>query len=300
MAVRRIGRPEDIMRFVVVTGMSGGGKSTALKMLEDVGFYCVDNLPVSLVEKFAELVSMPGSEVGKVALGLDVRSDQSFEDATKILEKLKSLGTKLEILFMDADEGVLIKRYKETRRVHPLAMDKRVEDGVRIERRVLENIRRHADYVIDTSNLLTRELKEELNRIFVEDAAYNSLMVTVMSFGFKHGIPADADLVLDVRFLPNPFYIEELKCKTGNDREVQEYVMGFREAEVFLEKLTDMLEFLIPNYVKEGKNRLVVAIGCTGGQHRSVTLARELYRRMKGRGGYGCKLYHRDITQQGK
>ena len=288
------------MRFVVVTGMRGGGKSTALKMLEDVGFYCVDNLPVSLVEKFAELVSMPGSEVGKVALGLDVRSDQSFEDATKILEKLKSLGTKLEILFMDADEGVLIKRYKETRRVHPLAMDKRVEDGVRIERRVLENIRRHADYVIDTSNLLTRELKEELNRIFVEDAAYNSLMVTVMSFGFKHGIPADADLVLDVRFLPNPFYIEELKCKTGNDREVQEYVMGFREAEVFLEKLTDMLEFLIPNYVKEGKNRLVVAIGCTGGQHRSVTLARELYRRMKGRGGYGCKLYHRDITQQGK
>lgn len=288
------------MRFVVVTGMSGGGKSTALKMLEDVGFYCVDNLPVSLVEKFAELVSMPGSEVGKVALGLDVRSDQSFEDATKILEKLKSLGTKLEILFMDADEGVLIKRYKETRRVHPLAVDKRVEDGVRIERRVLENIRRHADYVIDTSNLLTRELKEELNRIFVEDAAYNSLMVTVMSFGFKHGIPADADLVLDVRFLPNPFYIEELKCKTGNDREVQEYVMGFREAEVFLEKLTDMLEFLIPNYVKEGKNRLVVAIGCTGGQHRSVTLARELYRRMKGRGGYGCKLYHRDITQQGK
>ena len=288
------------MRFVVVTGMSGGGKSTALKMLEDVGFYCVDNLPVSLVEKFAELVSMPGSEVGKVALGLDVRSDQNFEDATKILEKLKNLGRKLEILFMDADEGVLIKRYKETRRVHPLAMDKRVEDGVRIERKVLENIRRHADYVIDTSNLLTRELKEELNRIFVEGAAYNSLMVTVMSFGFKHGIPADADLVLDVRFLPNPFYIEELKCKTGNDREVQEYVMGFREAEVFLEKLTDMLEFLIPNYVKEGKNRLVVAIGCTGGQHRSVTLARELYRRMKGRGGYGCKLYHRDITQQGK
>ena len=288
------------MRFVVVTGMSGGGKSTALKMLEDVGFYCVDNLPVSLVEKFAELVSMPGSEVGKVALGLDVRSDQSFEDATKILEKLKNLGTKLEILFMDADESVLIKRYKETRRVHPLAMDKRVEDGVRIERRVLENIRRHADYVIDTSNLLTRELKEELNRIFVEDAAYNSLMVTVMSFGFKHGIPADADLVLDVRFLPNPFYIEELKCKTGNDREVQEYVMGFQEAEVFLEKLTDMLQFLIPNYVKEGKNRLVVAIGCTGGQHRSVTLAGELYRRIKGRGGYGCKLYHRDITQQGK
>ena len=288
------------MRFVVVTGMSGGGKSTALKMLEDAGFYCVDNLPLSLVEKFAELVSMPGSEVGKVALGLDVRSGQNFEDATKILEKLKSSGYKLEILFMDADEDVLIKRYKETRRIHPLAVDKRVEDGVRIERRVLENIRSHADYVIDTSNLLTRELKEELDRIFVQNEGYNSLMVTVMSFGFKHGIPADADLVLDVRFLPNPFYIDELKCMTGNDREVQEYVLGFPEAGVFMEKLTDMLQFLIPNYVKEGKNRLVVAIGCTGGKHRSVTLANELYKRMKDKGKYGCKLYHRDISKQGK
>ncbi|MCI8543737.1 RNase adapter RapZ [Acetatifactor aquisgranensis] len=288
------------MRFVVVTGMSGGGKSTALKMLEDAGFYCVDNLPLSLVEKFAELVSMPGSEVGKVALGLDVRSGQNFEDATKILEKLKASGYKLEILFMDADESVLIKRYKETRRIHPLAMDKRVEDGVRIERGVLENIRSHADYVIDTSNLLTRELKEELDRIFVQNEGYNSLMVTVMSFGFKHGIPADADLVLDVRFLPNPFYIDELKCKTGNDREVQEYVLSFQEAEIFMEKLTDMVQFLIPNYVKEGKNRLVVAIGCTGGRHRSVTLANELYRSIKDKGKYGCKLYHRDVGQQGK
>lgn len=286
------------MRFVVVTGMSGGGKSTALKMLEDAGFYCVDNLPVSLVEKFAELISMPGSEVGKVALGLDVRSDQSFEDATRVLEKLKSTGYQLEILFMDADENVLIKRYKETRRIHPLAMEGRVEDGVRAERKVLENIRRHADYVIDTSLLLTRELKEEIDRIFVENAEYNSLMVTVLSFGFKHGIPSDADLVMDVRFLPNPFYIEELKYKTGNDREVQEYVMGFEEAEAFMAKLTDMLHFLIPNYVKEGKYRLVIAIGCTGGKHRSVTLANELYRRMKDKGKYGMKLYHRDISRQ--
>lgn len=288
------------MRFVVVTGMSGGGKSTALKMLEDVGFYCVDNLPVSLVEKFAELVSMPGSEVGKVALGLDVRSDQNFEDATRILEKLKASGYKIEILFMDANENVLIKRYKETRRVHPLAADGRVEDGVREERRVLENIRRHSDYVIDTSLLLTRELKGELDRIFVENAEYNSLIVTVMSFGFKHGIPADADLVLDVRFLPNPFYIDELKHKTGNDREVQEYVMGFPEAEEFMTKLTDLLHFLIPNYVKEGKYRLVLAIGCTGGKHRSVTLANELYKRMKDKGRYGLKLYHRDVDQRGK
>ncbi len=288
------------MRFVVVTGMSGGGKSTALKMLEDAGFYCVDNLPVSLIEKFVELISMPGSEVSKVVLGLDVRSDQSFEDATRVLEKLKQEGCKLEILFMDAGTNVLIKRYKETRRIHPLAADGRVEDGVRAERKVLENIRRHADYVIDTTNLLTRELKEELDRIFVENGEYNSLMVTVMSFGFKHGIPADADLVLDVRFLPNPFYIEDLKYKTGNDREVQEYVMSFPEAEEFMEKLTDMIQFLIPNYVKEGKYRLVIAIGCTGGKHRSVTLANELYKRMKDRGKYGMKLYHRDVTQQGK
>lgn len=288
------------MRFVVVTGMSGGGKSTALRMLEDAGFYCVDNLPVSLIEKFAELVSMPGSEVGKVALGLDVRSGEAFKNVTRILEKLKETGYRLEILFMDADENVLIKRYKETRRIHPLAADGRVEDGVRAERQVLENIKRHSDYVIDTSLLLTRELKEEIDRIFVENAEYNSLIVTVMSFGFKHGIPVDSDLVLDVRFLPNPFYIDELKHKTGNDEEVQQYVMGFEEAEEFMTKLTDLLRFLIPNYVREGKYRLVIAIGCTGGKHRSVTLANELYKRMKNRGKYGIKLYHRDVNHQGK
>ena len=286
------------MRFVIVTGMSGGGKSTVLKMLEDAGFYCVDNLPISLVEKFVELISMPNSEVSKVVLGLDVRSDQSFEDATRVLETLKKKGYQFEILFMDADENVLIKRYKETRRVHPLAPDGRVEDGIRMERRVLENIRKHADYVIDTTNLLTRELKEELHRIFVENEEYNSLMVTVMSFGFKYGIPADADLVFDVRFLPNPFYIDELKHKTGNDREVQDYVMNNEESAIFMDKLTDMIRFLIPNYVKEGKYRLVIAIGCTGGKHRSVTLANELYKRMKDAGNYGIKLYHRDIDSR--
>ncbi len=178
------------MRFVVVTGMSGGGKSTALKMLEDAGFYCVDNLPVSLIEKFVELISMPNSEISKVVLGIDVRSDQSFQDATRVLKQLKEKGYQFEILFMDADDNVLIKRYKETRRIHPLAADGRVEDGMKKERRVLENIKSNADYVIDTSNLLTRELKEELDRIFVGGGEYNSLMVTVMSFGFKHGIHA--------------------------------------------------------------------------------------------------------------
>lgn len=285
------------MRFVVVTGMSGGGKSTALRMLEDAGFYCVDNLPVPLIEKFVELIAMPGSEVTKVALGLDVRADQPFEDAQKVLEKLKENGYSFEILFMEASDQVLLKRYKETRRMHPLTPDGRVEDGIARERKILEDILRKSDYVLDTSKLLTRELKEEIERIFVQNKEYNSLMVTIQSFGFKHGIPADADLVFDVRFLPNPFYIEELKYKTGNEKEVQDYVMGFKEAEEFIGKLTDMLGFLIPNYVKEGKYQLVVGIGCTGGKHRSVTLANKLYERLKDKGSYGLKIAHRDIGQ---
>ena len=282
------------MRFVVVTGMSGGGKSITLKMLEDMGFYCVDNLPVPLIEKFLELIVTPGSEITKVALGLDVRADQSFSDVQKVLEKLKAEGYVFEVLFMDASDAVLIKRYKETRRVHPLSPEGRIEDGVERERKILEDIKKKANYVIDTSNLLTRELKEELDRIFVLNEEYNSLMVTILSFGFKNGIPADADLVFDVRFLPNPFYIDELKHKTGNDKAVQDYVMSFPEASDFMEKLADMLKFLIPNYIKEGKYQLVVGIGCTGGRHRSVTLANELYARMKDQGNYGLKLYHRD------
>ena len=286
------------MRFVVVTGMSGGGKSTVLKMLEDLGFYCVDNLPLLLIEKFVELIITPGSEITKVALGLDVRADQPFNDVQKVLEKLKANGYSFDILFMDASDKVLIKRYKETRRMHPLSPDGRIEDGVDRERKILEDMRRKADYVIDSSNLLTRDLKEELDRIFVQNEEYNSLMVSILSFGFKNGIPADADLVFDVRFLPNPFYIDELKHKTGNDKDVQDYVMSFPEALSFLEKLVDMLDFLIPNYIKEGKYQLVVGIGCTGGRHRSVTLANELYKRMKDRGNYGLKLYHRDCGEK--
>lgn len=281
-----------------MTGMSGGGKSTALKMLEDAGYYCVDNLPVSLIEKFVELTSVPGGEISKVALGLDARAGQSFEDVTKMLDRLRASGYKLEILFMEAADSVLIKRYKETRRIHPLALEGRVEDGVEKERKLLYDIRKMADYVIDTTHLLTRELKEEVDRIFVENREYNNLMVTVLSFGFKYGIPTDADLVFDVRFLPNPFYIDELKAKTGQEEAVQNYVMSFPESEAFMEKLGDMIKFLIPYYVKEGKYRLVVAIGCTGGKHRSVTLAGELYKRMKNKGDYGVKLYHRDVNNR--
>ena len=284
------------MRFVIVTGMSGGGKRTAMKMLEDVGFYCVDNLPTSLIEKFVELLWTPNSEVTKVALGLDVRSDINFGEVEAILEKLQGNGYKFEILFMDASDDALVKRYKESRRVHPLATDgSRVQDGIARERKILKETKKKADYVIDTSKLLTRELKEELDRIFVQNEEYNSLMVNIMSFGYKYGIPGDSDLVFDVRFLPNPYYIDELKHQTGNDKPVQDYVMSFPETKEFLDKLVDMLNFLIPNYIKEGKYQLVISIGCPGGKHRSVTLANALYEKMKGRKGYGLKLSHRDV-----
>ncbi|MEY8521684.1 RNase adapter RapZ [Lachnospiraceae bacterium 38-10] len=284
------------MRFVVVTGMSGGGKSTALKMLEDAGFYCVDNLPFSLVGMFVEMISLPGTEASKVALGLDVRSGQSFQEAEKVLDKLKENGFVYEILFLDASERVLLKRYKETRRRHPLSLaGERVGVGIQREREILREIREKADYVIDTSNLLTRELKTELERIFVRNEEYNSLMINIVSFGFKYGIPADVDLVFDVRFLPNPFYVEELKYHTGNEKEVQDFVMGYPESHEFLDKLNDMLLFLIPNYIREGKYQLVIGVGCTGGRHRSVTLANMLFERLKDKGDYGLKLSHRDV-----
>lgn len=285
------------MRFVIVTGMSGGGKRTALKMLEDAGFYCVDNLPVPLIGKFVELIATPNGEIQKVALGLDVRADQNFDDAQKSLDKLRETGYVFEILFMDASDETLVKRYKESRRMHPLSSpgDNRIEDGIHKERQILQNIKDKSDYIIDTSKLLTRNLKEEIDRIFVNNEEYNSLMISIVSFGFKNGIPADADLVFDVRFLPNPFYIEELKHLTGNDKPVQDYVMQFSEAEIFLTKLMDLLDFLLPGYVKEGKYQLVIAVGCTGGQHRSVTLANELYKRMKNMGTYGLNLSHRDL-----
>lgn len=282
------------MRFVIVTGMSGSGKSTTMKMLEDAGFYCADNMPVPLIEKFMELLAMPENDIDKVALGLDVRADQFFDDLAGLLKRLRDSNYAFEVLFLDSSNQVLLKRYKETRRLHPLSSDGDLMNGIESERKLLEGIKSEADYIIDTTNLLTRELKAELDRIFVKNQKHNSLMVNVMSFGFKHGIPQDADLVFDVRFLPNPFYIDDLKKKTGLDKEVQDYVMSYKEAHDFLDKLTDMINFLIPNYVNEGKYQLVIAIGCTGGQHRSVTLAGELYNRLKDKGDYGLTLRHRD------
>ncbi len=283
------------MRFVIVTGMSGAGKSTALKMLEDMGYFCVDNLPIALLKKFSELACDLGSEIEKVAMGVDIRSGVALKELEQTLEEIAMEGFSYEILYLDASDSVLVKRYKETRRSHPLSRGGRVDKGIAEERTRLSFLRKHADYILDTSKLLTRELNQELDRIFAQNQEFGSLMITVLSFGFKYGIPSDCDLVFDVRFLPNPFYIEGLRNKTGNDAEVQEYVMGFELAHQFLDKLTDMVEFLIPNYVIEGKNQLVIGIGCTGGKHRSVTLANRLYEKLAGQKDYGVRIEHRDI-----
>lgn len=283
------------MRFVIVTGMSGAGKSTALNRLEDMGYFCVDNLPITLISKFAEMAYTPGSEIQRVALGVDIRSGAALESLEDVLEEMAAASRKYEILFLDAADDVLVKRYKETRRTHPLAHGGRVDGGIRQEREKLAFLKQHADYIIDTSKLLTRELNMELEKIFVEGREFKSLVVTVLSFGFKYGIPADADLVFDVRFLPNPYYIDDLKKKTGNDKPVQDYVMGFEVSHVFLNKLTDMIQFLLPNYVQEGKNQLIIGIGCTGGKHRSVTLANRLFENLSLQNDYGIRIEHRDI-----
>ena len=284
------------MRLVIITGMSGAGKSTALKMLEDVGYFCVDNLPVPLIPKVADLWKASGTEISKAALGVDIRSGQTFQELHKVLDELDRAKIQYEILYLESEDDVLIKRYKETRRFHPLAGSQgRIEDGIREERKKLQFLKERADYIIDTSHMLTRELKTELNKIFVQNKEYKNLYISVMSFGFKYGIPADADLVFDVRFLPNPYYIDQLRPKTGNDPEVQDYVMSSKTAVTFLEKLTDMVEFLIPNYIQEGKTQLVIAVGCTGGKHRSVTLANALYQALSKHENYGIRIEHRDI-----
>lgn len=284
------------MRLVIVTGLSGAGKSSALKMLEDARYFCVDNLPIPLVEKFASLMAgSQGEEVHNAAIGIDARSGRSLEELEAVLDHMREAGYAFEILFLDAEDRVLVKRYKETRRSHPLAMNGRVDDGIRLEREKMNFLKARADYIIDTTHLLTRELKREVDKIFVENTGFRNMVISVLSFGFKYGIPADADLVFDVRFLPNPFYIDELKPLTGMDEGVYHYVMDNDTAREFAVKMEDMVKFLIPHYVREGKTNLVIAIGCTGGKHRSVTLARVLYDRLSETREYGLRLEHRDI-----
>lgn len=286
------------MQIIIVTGMSGAGKTAALKFLEDFGFYCVDNLPIPLISKFVELAVHSDSGLQDVALGIDIRNHEMLPQLKTVLDALKQNHVSVKILFLDASDECLLKRYKETRRSHPLAGGGRVEQGIEQERRTLGFLLKRADYVINTSQLLTRELRGKLEDIFLKGESYENLYVTVVSFGFKYGIPMDADLVFDVRFLPNPYYFEEMRPLTGNDSIVSDYVMQWPQAQEFQEKLTDMIRFLIPHYISEGKTQLVIAIGCTGGKHRSVTIANALYRQLEHQKGVGIRIEHRDIDKK--
>jgi len=286
------------MNIIIVTGMSGAGKSTALNVLEDHGFYCVDNMPIALIPRFAGL-AQGQKGYDNIVLGVDIRNGAATSDMEPVLDEMKSGQYEFKILFLDASDEVLVKRYKETRRAHPLAKDDRVDHAISVERKQMQFLRDRADYIMDTSQMLTREFKQELEKLFVSHEPYNNLFVTVLSFGFKYGIPVDADLVFDVRFLPNPYYIQELKYQTGNDEAIQTYVFSFEAAHTFLAKVTDLIEFLLPNYVAEGKNSLVIAIGCTGGKHRSVALANAIAEKLK-MSKYGCKVEHRDIEKDAK
>ena len=284
--------------LVLVTGMSGAGKSTALKMLEDSGFFCVDNLPISLIGTFV-LMTSEGKE-GKrshVAVGVDIRSQEKLTDLTEVFEVLQESDVDYRILYLDADDRTLIKRYKESRRNHPLAGNGRLETGIEREREALLFLKKRADVIIDTSQLLTRELRQELEKIFVREQDFGNLIITILSFGFKNGIPTDSDLVFDVRFLKNPYYEQDLRSLTGLDEAVRNYVMQDETAKEFADRVEELIRFLIPHYVREGKNQLVVSIGCTGGRHRSVTLSEELYRRLGTSGEYGLRIEHRDIDR---
>ena len=260
------------MKFIIVTGLSGSGKSEAMRSLEDMGFYCVDNLPPALIPKFAELCYQSNSTIDKVALGIDVRGRKFFKALHESLNVLRKDKYPFEILYLDCSDDILLKRYKMTRRNHPLAINRQIPEGIKIERTILEPLKEIADCIIDTSIMKPKDLKEEISKIYANGEVNNNLTISVVSFGFKHGIPSDSDLVFDVRFLPNPYYVEELRNKTGDDQEVRDYVMDSEISHQFYDKLLDMINFLVPQYIKEGKHHLVISIGCTGGRHRSVTI----------------------------
>ncbi|SFG29266.1 RNase adapter RapZ [Oribacterium sp. WCC10] len=283
-------------KLLIITGMSGAGKTIALKSLEDMGYYCVDNLPIPLVDKFAELIADGNGQISKAALGIDVRSGGDLPLLKEIFDNWDIKGNvDYEVVFLDAADETLIKRFKETRRAHPLSKDGRVETGIEAERQEMSWLKDNADCIIDTTHLLTKELRRQLADIFEKHYPYENLQVTILSFGFKYGIPEDADLLFDVRFLPNPYYVTELRSHTGLEQDVRTYVQKDGTADEFLTKLLDMVNFLIPHYIEEGKNQLLIGIGCTGGKHRSVTIASLLYEKLKKTADYGLRIDHRDI-----
>ncbi len=285
------------MDFLIVTGLSGAGKSRAVDALEDINFFCVDNIPPKLISKFAEMGQQSGSKLSKVAIVTDVRGGELFNDFIEELDILKTLGISYKLLFLDCNDQVLVRRYKETRRRHPLldSGEPSVEKAVHLERELLMKARERADYIIDTSHLSAIQLKERINNIFLDNIS-NSMIINCMSFGFKYGSPSEADLVFDVRCLPNPFYIDDLKYKTGLESEVKEYVMAWPQSQTLLEKLIDLIDYLIPLYLSEGKSQLTIAVGCTGGKHRSVTFAERFYSHLLEQ-GKKITVHHRDILK---
>ena len=283
------------MEFIIISGLSGAGKSKAASFMEDMGFFCVDNLPAPLIPKFAELGMAGTGEYDRVVLVTDVRSGTNFSALFQSLEALKGMKCPYRILYMDASDDVIIKRYKETRRSHPLAEEcDSLEGAIALERRMLAPLRERAEFVVDTSDLSTAKLRGELLRLFGRGSQEGAMTVSVTSFGFKHGLPREADLVFDVRFLPNPYYVQELRPRTGLDDGVRDYVFSGGAAGEFLEKLQDLVGFLLPTHVEEGKTALVVAVGCTGGHHRSVAIAHALAAYIRGR-GYPVTESHRDL-----
>ncbi|HIV85385.1 MAG TPA: RNase adapter RapZ [Candidatus Monoglobus merdigallinarum] len=283
------------MKILIVTGLSGAGKTQVIKALEDVGYYCVDNMPPELIPKFAEICAKAEEKMERIAVVTDIRGGVMFEDFQDAVNELEELGFESEILFLEASNEALVKRYKETRRLHPSAGGGRIVDGIDKERELLSAAKAKAEYVIDTSDITAAQLTAKIKGMFSERPR-SGIFINVMSFGFKYGLPLDADLVFDVRFLPNPFYIPELKNSTGLETNVHDYVMKFDESQRFLRMLTEMINFLVPEYVKEGKSQLVIAIGCTGGHHRSVTFAEELYKFLKS-DDEGVSVTHRDINK---
>ena len=285
------------LRFVIITGMSGAGRSFAIKCLEDLGYFCVDNLPTTLIPTFAELCAHSSRDMRLIALGVDIREGEYLAHLMETLAELRSQGHRPEVLFLEAAEETLVRRYQETRRRHPLAADGSVLEGIRAERRALANLRESADQIIDTTGLSVHQLKERLVEGYGPQGPRDALTISLMSFGFKHGAPYDADLVFDVRFLPNPHFVEGLKRLDGRDAPVEEFVMSFEESRQLLAKIEDLLRFLLPLYRREGKAYLTIALGCTGGRHRSVTLVELLRRSLEG-ADLAPVVRHRDIDRE--
>ena len=287
------------MEFLIITGLSGGGKSQAADIIEDLDFYCVDNMPAALIPRFAELCAATKGRYEKVALVTDVREKNGFTEIIEALQELKATGFGYRILFMEADDRTIVKRYKESRRPHPLAKKgMSIESAIESERSLIRPIRDMADYIVNPYPLTLGQLRNELYTLFAENTPHRGITVNVMSFGFKYGMPLDADLVFDVRFLPNPYYVEELRLHSGLDADVRDYVFGFKQTTDFMDKLVDMIEFLIPLYIEEGKYSLTIAIGCTGGRHRSVAVATALGEHLRCM-DYNVADINRDLNKGG-